>query len=67
MRKDTTHSGWSLKDSLELPHTLVGAVYAERALDFGRYAVGRKTEVNDLYGIKSKSSCSPFSFKNKPL
>lgn len=44
MRKDTTHSGWSLEDRLELPHALVGAVHAERALNFSRCAVGGRTK-----------------------
>jgi hypothetical protein len=35
-----THSWWSLKDSLEISHSLVGAVDTERAFYFGRYEGG---------------------------
>jgi hypothetical protein len=40
-----THPGWSLEDSLELAHTLIGAVHAKRALDFGRWSKN-KHQVN---------------------
>lgn len=54
MEKDT-HSGWSFEDGLELAHALVGAVHAERTLDFGCCAFGeRKPQVNDLYEINAK-------------
>ena len=35
-KQNDTHSGWSLEDSLELSHAFVGAIHAERALDFRR-------------------------------
>jgi hypothetical protein len=35
-KKKDPHTGWSLEESLELSHALVGAIHAERALNFRR-------------------------------